>query len=535
MCLPLAPKRCVVRIAVDFDNTIVDYGGVFAQTAAAAGYLGRDFAGDKQAVRDALRALPEGEERWQRVQAAVYGPGLAGARPYPGAAEFVRRCRNCGIGVFVVSHRLRFAAAAPDGPDLRDAAASWLQREFGHDAFDGVYFEGTRRDKIERIVWLRCTHVVDDLVEVFDDAAFPATVVPWLFDPYDRHAGGGIERFTSWEALTVRVLDEQRVWAAVQALLGEPVVEWERVKRGGNNRVHRVVAASGRCCALKIYGVPDERSRLAREFAALQFLDRAGTSCVPRPLGRDDGAGIALYEWIDGDAGCPPAPGDVGQALALVERLDALRKLPEAGGLPLAADAAIDLRAFWRDISERLTRLQQAAAADAALSEFLDAFEPVSARIRAQRAHREGRELAHGQRTLSPSDLGFHNAVRRAGRLVFMDFEYFGWDDPVKLAADFVYHPGMALSSADIKEWLEGLARLFSRDADFAARLDELHPVFALKWCLIVLNDLLPSARRRVAWGGGRSCGQARREQLAKAWRLLTWIKRNEPLSRFLG
>jgi hypothetical protein len=49
-------------------------------------------------------------------------------------------------------------------------------------------------------------------------------------------------------------------------------------------------------------------------------------------------------------------------------------------------------------------------------------------------------------RSLCPPDFGFHNALRRAsGELVFIDFDYFGWDDSVKVTCDFLLHPGMRL------------------------------------------------------------------------------------------
>src|SRR5439155_21002106 len=58
------------------------------------------------------------------------------------------------------------------------------------------------------------------------------------------------------------------------------------------------------------------------------------------------------------------------------------------------------------------------------------------------------KEIAADQRTLSPSDFGFHNALRQAdGRIIFLDFEYFGWDDPAKMIADFLLHPAMELSA----------------------------------------------------------------------------------------
>ena len=38
--------------------------------------------------------------------------------------------------------------------------------------------------------------------------------------------------------------------------------------------------------------------------------------------------------------------------------------------------------------------------------------------------------------------LGFHNAVVQCNSKVkFIDFEYAGWDDPAKTAADFIFQP----------------------------------------------------------------------------------------------
>ena len=47
---------------------------------------------------------------------------------------------------------------------------------------------------------------------------------------------------------------------------------------------------------------------------------------------------------------------------------------------------------------------------------------------------------------LNPSDFGFHNTLKKKNKLFFLDFEYFGWDDPVKLTADFIWHPSHSLN-----------------------------------------------------------------------------------------
>ena len=50
-----------LRIGIDFDNTIACYDRLFAGLAAEIGVVAKA----KQAVRDAVRMLPEGETRWR--------------------------------------------------------------------------------------------------------------------------------------------------------------------------------------------------------------------------------------------------------------------------------------------------------------------------------------------------------------------------------------------------------------------------------------------------------------------------------------
>jgi hypothetical protein len=141
-------------------------------------------------------------------------------------------------------------------------------------------------------------------------------------------------------------------------------------------------------------------------------------------------------------------------------------------------------------------------------------------------------ELAPAQRALSPSDFGLHNAMRsESGRLRFIDFEYFGWDDPVKLVSDTALHPGSGFPEDSASRLIERLSREFeARDAAFAVRRDVLYPVFGLIWCLIILNDFLPESRsRRVMAGRGGELGAILADQLDKAQRLHQAICQRDP------
>jgi hypothetical protein len=192
-----------VRIGIDLDNTIINYERAFGTAAAGLGLTFRDGAG-KTELRDRIRALDAGEERWQQVQAQVYGPAIGAAVPYAGVASFFECALARGIPLVIISHKSSVAAAAPDGPNLRTAALNWLtEHGFVRGAEPPVFFESTRREKCERIARTGCTLFIDDLIDVFGDPAFPAGVERWLFAPAAEGAPENCADrvFHSWSAL----------------------------------------------------------------------------------------------------------------------------------------------------------------------------------------------------------------------------------------------------------------------------------------------------------------------------------------------
>ena len=176
----------ILRIGIDFDNTIITYDDVFRAAAEAGGLIAPGFSGNKQAVRDAIRLLPDGELAWQRLQGQVYGKGIGGAAMVAGVETFLRRCRIEGCAVAVVSHKTEYGHFDPDRVNLRKAALDWMagQGLLGGDhgiALAEVYFESTRTGKLARIAALSLTHFIDDLEEVLSDPNFPPNIERILF------------------------------------------------------------------------------------------------------------------------------------------------------------------------------------------------------------------------------------------------------------------------------------------------------------------------------------------------------------------
>jgi hypothetical protein len=188
------PASAPLRIGIDFDNTIIGDDAVFLAAARERKPVGVDMAGTKQAIRDAIRLLPDGEIAWQRLQGHVYGTGIRNSVLIDGVADFLRRCRAHRHAVYIVSHKTEFNRFDPARVNLRHAVLAWMEAQglFG-EAFGlarpHVFFEGTRADKLARIAALGCTHFIDDLEEVLIAPEFPRAVKRIMFS---TRAGEGM-------------------------------------------------------------------------------------------------------------------------------------------------------------------------------------------------------------------------------------------------------------------------------------------------------------------------------------------------------
>jgi len=517
-------------VGIDFDNTIVRYDHVFAEAARSHGWVAAGFCGSKKQLRDAVRLLPDGEIKWQILQGEVYGKRMVEAEAFPGVVDFIDSARRRGIEMFIVSHKTRYSNYDAHKIDLREAALAWMEDKGFFDperlgfSRRQIFFADTRSEKIAMISALGCCIFIDDLEEVFGDPGFPTNVRRVLFSadrdlPRDRT----ITVRSTWPEITRFVLKQTRgpagrideVSKVGAHLAGGPLRSIEPTRQGGNNRLFRVETVAGQAYALKSYPrLPsDPRDRLSTEFRALQFMRCHGIGRVPKPIAKDHDAGYALYEWIVGEPARPGA-GAIDDAVTFIRELHGVERAARAAAIGSASEACFSAQSVVDQVQVRLAALQAQASVHPQLGTFLDAeFAPRAERVIAharKNYSKAGLEfetpVAHQLRCLSPSDFGFHNALAQAdGHIAFLDFEYFGWDDPVKLVSDFVLHPGMDLTVELQKRFLDSISDVFRTDQTFTSRLESSLPLYALRWTMILLNEFIPErwARRVVAGRGG--------------------------------
>lgn len=317
------------------------------------------------------------------------------------------------------------------------------------------------------------------------------------------------------------------LWSLAQRLAGGPIQSLTPCRVGGNNRVYRAEGAAG-VFALKLYPTlaDDPRDRLGHEFGGLTFLaERVRSGLVPRAIAADREQGAALYEWIPGAPVVEHGRSDIAAVL------DLLADLCEAEAAATSVGPAMEPCLAPADIVKRLeTRLDAltaACATEPSVTRILDDVRALLRPLTAALGARATEALPVDALTLSPSDFGFHNSLRRPdGRLTFLDFEYFGWDDPAKAASDFLWHAGQKLSPTQRVDFARGVSALYGRKVGFVERWEMVYPLHGLNWVLIVLNEFRPERwRRRVLAGQRADWDAVKAQQLAKAKNLLSRVR----------
>lgn len=258
-------------------------------------------------------------------------------------------------------------------------------------------------------------------------------------------------------------------------VLGLAAVE-KPTRRGGNSTITRV-SWQGRDLAVKDYSARlDAQDRMRRETRGLQFLEQAGLRNFPRWVGASPGRGTAVFTWVPGE---PPS----ADSQAVAAMTDVLRRLHEASALgeahtvEMAADAMVSLSDIVDQVRHRCSSLS--ASRIEQVSSFASELSSNLGRL----SHESGPSGRCS--TLSLSDFGCHNMLLDVGSgdYVFLDLEFFGWDDAHKLVVDTLLHPLSSWSDDLANEFLDACRDIYTLDE---LRLHELTALLSSKWAAIV-------------------------------------------------
>ncbi len=298
------------------------------------------------------------------------------------------------------------------------------------------------------------------------------------------------------QALSLELdLSSQAEKPAIQVLSG-----------GRNNRLWRLQTQTGPVI-LKAY-FPDARPRLQTEWDFLQHAQKLGLKSVPRPLACDEAARLAVYSWETGVSLTETnlTQGPIHQYLAFLNALNPGQQNPL--DFAPASDSCLSWSEHLLSLEKRIkslseTPLNAPEAAEMLSLELLPLWQSIKMKLAAWLERKQA--FAATELWLSPSDVGFHNALLRPnGQLVFFDFEYAGRDMRLKTLADLLTSVGVPLP-LEALNWVEADLRAQGASEEQLMQFRQLLPLHQLKWCCILMGLFSPAAARRRDFAGGNA------------------------------
>lgn len=280
------------------------------------------------------------------------------------------------------------------------------------------------------------------------------------------------------------------------------IVRFEEIKAGGNNRLF-VLSSTNKKLLLKIYNSYDDRQRLEREFHALSFLNRNSFECIPKAYLKDAGLNYAVYSFERGETkkSSEIVRKDLDQMISFIVRLQ--NKKPEEtkeefmSGVMACSSFQdylnnINIRIEWfKNNTEResLPDLVKELLQSDFIQEINDLIKSVIDKYSREEI---SAQMSMNDKRLSPVDFGPHNTIfKYDGSAIFVDFEYFGWDDPNRLVGDFLNHDQTMDISPDDKDYfLNEYLKSSTLSTSILDRLNTVRQLIAIEWLTIYLSSL---------------------------------------------
>lgn len=244
----------------------------------------------------------------------------------------------------------------------------------------------------------------------------------------------------------------------------------------------------------------DQRDRMQAEVDFLRYSAQVAPGFTPKLIHTDPDRRCVVLEYIKGtpfSEGNEPPQQAIDDAVNFIQLLNADPKAGKQGILIEAADGFLSLSDHLQNLKERLGMLEcdhlhatakpKAVQLISQLRNQLDHTKNLTNQLIDQGFISDS--IMPEDRWISPSDFGFHNSLLTVHGVKFIDFEFSGWDDPLKTAADFALQPQVPIISNESP--LLSLIVYKDKQRVFK-RYSCMYKIMFLKWITIMLGFLNP-------------------------------------------
>lgn len=277
----------------------------------------------------------------------------------------------------------------------------------------------------------------------------------------------------------------------------------ERLAGGRNNHAIKVETKTGIYVLKRYLNKVDRNERFDREVSFLKHCYKVGVQAVPILLDQDRRSFSILQQYVEGLRPESLTTFHFNSASQFIAEINK-NLIEEFAFLPRAADSFVTGADVVDNLKDRFRSIGDAKIASFLQPETYAAFVKVFSELVSGGTPTNSALIKHlnelsqisSRIFLSPSDFGFHNCIESKDGLTFIDFEYSGIDNPLKLILDFIYQPDFYIT--------QDYAHLFSDQIGkpFGLKYLDIPPqvrlAFALKWFLMVVKRIFDLPETKV-------------------------------------
>lgn len=287
-------------------------------------------------------------------------------------------------------------------------------------------------------------------------------------------------------------------------------IQIDKMDMAGNNQLYIIKTDSHKFVLKKYY--PDQNHRYDREITFLNFLSKNNIKNVPKVFFSEKSTGLTLMSWVDGNKIKDPSIKNISEAAQFIEKINSLPR--GNNSIMNAMDSGFSYIDHYKNIVQRVNILKNHL--NYADKKTVNLIEHIDKNLKLHSDLKSAYKVT--TTILSPSDFGFHNILMNDDKLFFLDFEYSGLDDPIKLACDFFLQPKIPvpIKYLDIFVTHTHLISNLSKD-EYLYRFNTLFKINALKWACIALNILDPNLLEKRFLSSGKDKSSILNEQLEQA------------------
>jgi len=272
------------------------------------------------------------------------------------------------------------------------------------------------------------------------------------------------------------------------------ILNFKEIKEGRNSNVFRF-KANNRDLVLKIYKFKS-KNRIKRESLFYKFLTENKSKQSLIPINFSINNNMAVFPYIDGFKIKKIKNAHIKEATNFINYINKNKVLEN---LPLAIDGIKNRKIHLSLCEKNINKIKKIKTIPSIKKDFLIFLEkkliPKYKEIKEvfnslNKKYLPKMNLTKNQMIISPSDFGFHNAIKNNKKLFFIDFEYAGFDDPIKLICDFYCQPDQSLTVKQKEIFIRKLILKGYKLNQLKSYIKIYLPFHIIKWCCIMLKEL---------------------------------------------